>query len=69
MAKSKQIDDARIIKLVEAMVSLQSRGRSVINGTMLVGEEIRTFAHELSEDEKSSLRELIARSLSARYSV
>lgn len=69
MAKPKTADDTRVIQLVEVMVSLQSRGRSVINGTMLIGSEVRVFAHELSDEEKSSLRELIASTLAHRYTV
>jgi hypothetical protein len=36
---------------------------------MLIGSDVRVFSHELSEEEKSSLRELIANSLTERYSV
>lgn len=70
MAKARQpVDADRVVRLVEAMVNLQQRGRSVINGTMLVGDEVRTFSHELTDDEKHQFRELIARALSHHWQV
>lgn len=50
-------------QLVEATVSLNPRGRSVVHGTLLVGGEMRTFKHELDYEEKSKVTEFILSAL------
>jgi hypothetical protein len=47
------------VKVVEVQIHLSSRGRSVVNGTLTVNNDLRTVRHELSEKEKSSIESLI----------
>lgn len=69
MAKAKTISGDRNITLVEALVTLQNRGRSVVNGTVLVGDSVRTFKHELSDAEKRQFVELISSALADSWLV
>jgi len=49
--------------LIEATVSINPRGRSVVHGTLLVGGEMRTFKHELDHEEKSNVTQFILSAL------
>lgn len=64
MAKSKQsgLSDEEM-SLIEGQVAIIPRGRSVVNATVLVGSEVRTAKHELSEAEKLAFGKLILEAL------
>jgi hypothetical protein len=47
------------LKVVEVQVHISSRGRSVVNGTVAFGGDMRTVKRELSDREKSQLESLI----------
>lgn len=50
--------------VVEVQVYLSTRGRSVVNGTLVVDGEMRTIKHDLSDSEKSRIEEVILSVLS-----
>jgi hypothetical protein len=51
------------LRVLEAQVALTQRGRSVVNATVLEGEEVRVSKHELSDSEKQLFAELICGTL------
>jgi hypothetical protein len=57
MATKRTPDQA--IALVECVVQINPRGRSVITGTLVSGSTLRSFSHELSADLKKSIEILI----------
>lgn len=64
MAKTKQPTSALTAGiLVECVISINPRGRSVITGTLASNVGIRTFKHDLSDSEKSDIEEFIFKAL------
>jgi hypothetical protein len=59
-AKTPSSDD----EIVELQIFINPRGRSVVNGTLRAGGEIRTIKHELTDRQKSDIGEFILRALS-----
>jgi hypothetical protein len=50
-------------EIVEIQVFLNSRGRSVVNGTLLVDGEMRTVKHDLSFEDRSLIGKVILNAL------
>lgn len=59
MAKSKQTPSKEGGHVIEATITINPRGRSVVHGTLLISGDVKTFRHELLPSERSDVEELI----------
>jgi len=59
MATKKLPERAQRVSLVESVIQINPRGRSVVTGTLVEDGELQPFKHELSDSEKSEFIKLI----------
>jgi hypothetical protein len=59
MAKKPESDLPSGTSVIELQVQVNPRGRSVVNGTLLLDGEMRTIKHELSISERSEIERLM----------
>jgi hypothetical protein len=59
MAKKPESDLPSGTSVIELQVQVNPRGRSVVNGTLLLDGEMRTIKHELSISERLEIERLM----------
>lgn len=63
MARSPKQPGTSVPIVVEAQVYVTARGRSVVNGTVVVDGEMRTVKHDLDDAAKNRIIEVLMREL------
>lgn len=58
-ASSKDVRSMKFGGVIDATISLESKGVSVVHGTLLVDGRIRSFKHQLTGPQKDHLSECL----------
>lgn len=69
MARRESTPTSSDVEIVELQVYLNSRGRSVVNGTLLVSGHMRTVKHDLSLVSFRNVGEAILKALNEQLQV